>query len=93
MSVSQEFEDYLQRTCTASSLDELEKLYGDRDSYKSILHKMFKQLKGLKEQAIETLSVGSDSRISGECSVLAQERAKVEAKRVRLELAKSRRNL
>ena len=96
MSVSQEFEDYLQRTCTASSLDQLEKLHEDRDSHKSILHKMFKQLKDLKEQAMETLSIGSGSRISrisGVSSILARKRAKAEAQRVRLEFAKKQAEL
>ncbi|KAK3108224.1 hypothetical protein FSP39_003521, partial [Pinctada imbricata] len=81
-----ELHDFLQRTSTEESKAELKRQLAKCTGNKKIMLKVLNQVKVLKQEALETLSVGSAISNTSGSSSATRKRAKTEVERAKLKI-------
>ncbi|KAK3099523.1 hypothetical protein FSP39_005709 [Pinctada imbricata] len=81
-----ELHDFLQRTSTAESKAEFKRQLAKCNGNKKIMLKVLNQVKNLKQEVLETLSVGSATSNTSGSSSATRKRAKAEIERAKLKI-------
>ncbi|KAK3092639.1 hypothetical protein FSP39_005230 [Pinctada imbricata] len=81
-----ELHDFLQRTSTAESKAEFKRQLAKCNGNKKIMLKVLNQVKNLKQEVLETLSVGSATSNTSGSSSATRKRAKAEVERAKLKI-------